>query len=483
MNRIAPLRSLHSRYNPAGEAERYVRSLALREEALCFILIEPGLGYLIPFLRQRRPDARLIVLHAVEPDEPLVPEAASLPAWDPSCGGSPQRFLEQHAEAAASAIQVVEWRPALAAYGGHYRSLLAETAAFIKRLSAGEQTLRCFGRRWFSNFFRNLRLVTRCARPRADIGLPVIIAGAGPSLESALPLIREQKDRGRALVFAAASATQSLMAGGVAPDCVVSTDGGSWAQNHLYEALRPGLPFIVAASMNAALPSQCAGAPLLLMSDASVWQNLILNSLGLPFVGLPQRGTVTASALDLAFRLTSGDVAISGTDLAVRDIRLHARPYSFERLLEEKARRFLPLYTQYFVRSRAEVQGGAHDVYAAWFKEHLDRYAGRLYSLGSNNPVFGNAPPWGSRGRGGNAPRVSKAAGRWWEPARFSRRCPDADAAALLLGALSSGAAVGAALKEELVPLLFPGRASGAVSLKELGEAVRTLSKLERRHA
>ncbi|MDR0636791.1 MAG: DUF115 domain-containing protein, partial [Treponema sp.] len=483
--------ALHSRYNPVAEAERYVNSLTLRDEAACFILIEPGLGYLIPFLRQKRPDARLIMLHAAEPDDALVPEAASIPAWSPEDDEPLQRFLENEVTVRSTAIQVIEWRPALAAYGERYRGLLEETVEFIRRLDAGERTLRQFGKRWFSNFFRNLRLLTRYAYPRFRFHAPIIVTGAGPSLESALPLIREQKAQSPALILATSSSTPSLLALGLSPDFVISTDGGSWAQCHLYNCLRgirarAGASFILAVSMSAALPSQCADVPLLLMSDKSQWQSLILRGLGLSFVSLPQRGTVTASALDLAFCLTSSDVVISGTDLAVNDIRIHARPYSFERLLEERASRFLPLYTQYFTRSRATVEGKSHEVYAAWFKTHIDSYSSRLYSLGKNSPVFSNTPSWTTQDRTRKASVPQNAVHNVWEIARFSRPDPVKAGVSLLLKTLSSDAAIGPAIKRELVPLLFPdrlGNAPGEVSSSELTDAVRTLTKVDITHA
>jgi hypothetical protein len=481
--------ALHSRYNPVAEAERYVNSLTLRDEARCFILIEPGLGYLIPFLRQKRPDAQFVMLHAAEHGDALVPEAASISAWSPEYGEPLQRFLENEIAVGATAIQVIEWRPALAVYGERYRGLLEETVEFIRQLDAGERTLRQFGRRWFSNFFRNLRLLTHYAYPRAALYAPLIVTGAGPSLESALPLIREQTARGPALILAASSSAPTLLAGGLAPDIVISTDGGSWAQCHLYESLRDSAraTFILAVSMSAALPSQCADVPLLLMSDESQWQNLILRGLGLPFVSLPQRGTVSASALDLAFCLTNGDVLISGVDLAVNDIRIHARPYSFERLLEEKASRFLPLYTQYFTRSRSIVEGKSHDIYAAWFRAHVDSYAGRLYSLGKNSSAFSNAPPWTTR----DASVSGNDAHHVWEIARFSRPDPVKAGVSLLLKALSSTAASatvsGTAIKRELVPLLFPDRPGNTpcddVSLSELTDTIQTLTKLDSIHA
>ncbi|MDR1398326.1 MAG: DUF115 domain-containing protein [Treponema sp.] len=491
MSNIPSRHVLHSRYNPVAEAERYVNSLTLRDEATCFILIEPGLGYIIPFVWQKRPDALLIILHAAQPDEALVPEAVSIPTWSPQDATPLQRFLENEVVVGAAAIQLIEWRPSLAVYGKRYRELLEETVEFIRRLDAGEQTLRQFGKRWFSNFFRNLRLLTLYAYPRSTLHAPVIVTGAGPSLESVLPLIREQKAQGSALILAASSSTPSLLAVGLTPDFVISTDGGSWAQCHLYECLRASIrahaSFILAVSMSAALPSQCAEVPLLLMSDKSQWQSLILRGLGLPFVSLPQRGTVTVSALDLAFCLTNSDVVISGADLAVNDIRIHARPYSFERLLEEKASRFLPLYTQYFTRSRATVQGKSYDIYAAWFKAHIDSYSGRLYSLGKNSPAFSNTPAWTTQSRVRKATVSKNAVNNAWEIARFSRSDPVKAGVSLLLKTLSSGAVISAAIKRELVPLLFPDRPGNAhgdnVSLDELKGAIQRLSKQDFIHA
>jgi hypothetical protein len=197
------------------------------------------------------------------------------------------------------------------------------------------------------------------------------------------------------------------------------------------------------------------------MSDGSLWQGLVLCALGLPFANLPQRGTVTASALDLAFSLTRGDVVISGTDLAVNDIRIHASPYSFERLLEEKANRFLPLYSQYFTRTRAITSGKSHDIYAAWFRSHIAEWPKRFYSLGSNSPAFSAIPAW-------NGPAHSYAA-HGLKNIRFPQAELVKAAVSFLLGALSS-----AAIRRELTSLLFPDAGSlDTVSLADLECAIR----------
>jgi hypothetical protein len=263
-------------------------------------------------------------------------------------------------------------------------------------------------------------------------------------------------------VIAPSSSVMALAAGGVRPDLILSTDGGGWALLHLYECLRGGAAPVMAASLSAALPSQCGGLPLLPLGDGSLWQRLVLETLGIPHLALPQRGTVTASALDLAFALGAGEACIAGTDLGLRDLRSHARPYSFDRLRAEGASRFRPEYSQAFTRSIGINGGGSHRIYAAWFKEQLQSWKGRLYTLGNNNPVFGELKPWGNRP---GKPEQGKPGFRL-----ITRPLPDKPVRAAvnrILAALEDPRTAGP-LYRELAPLLLPDLVPGSVSGPDL---------------
>lgn len=378
--------SLHSRYNPCSEAEKYVDSLTFRREPFFFILIEPGLGYTIPALRKRFPGAAILSLHVSDFFSGAGMAGEADAAWSPGTGIPLQQFLGGRIpDIDAARIGIIEWRPSLAVYGGEYLRLFTETTEFIKRIDANKRTVRNFGRRWFRNVVKNIRLVRRVPRI-VPLSCPLIITGAGPSLEETIPLIREHRERGGLFVLAAASSVPALLAGGIVPNLALSTDGGGWALLHLYEALRRPPKTGFAAALCAALPSQMAALPWLPLGDGSLWQNMLLEGTGCPRLNFPQRGTVTASALDLAFALTNGPVYIAGTDLACRDLRTHARPYAFDRLLADDASRLSPAYSRAF--TRAAGVSGNHGIYADWFRQQLDRYPARFFSLGGNNPVF-----------------------------------------------------------------------------------------------
>jgi hypothetical protein len=388
---------LHSRYNPSGEAGRYLDALNLPDGIDYFILLEPGLGYLIPLLKKKHPGAKVVALHADCAFRNPSPETAGteIPSWFPDSGLTVQQFLEKEIPDSSS-IRLIEWRPSLHVYGEGYLSVLSETVDFIKRADANARTEKNFGRRWLKNFFRNISLM-RTALLFRPAAAPVVITGSGPSLEESFPSILEM--RKEVFILASSSSLPALEARGLGPDLVISTDGGSWAPLHLFawvrnQAARRGgaADRLLAINPCAAVPSQCGALPFLVLSDGSLWQNLILRELGVPSLVIPQRGTVTASALELALNLSSGNIYLAGMDLSVRDLRSHARPYGFDHLLYGRASRLNPVYSQTFTRSN-EIRGGrSHEVYASWFKSRLETLPDRIFSLEGNHPVFKNLP-------------------------------------------------------------------------------------------
>jgi hypothetical protein len=476
-------KNLHSRYNPRGEAEKYINSLVLKEGISFFILIEPGLGYLVPHLRKKNPSARIIALHCARPDAPEEAENRPDSSWYPGSGQALQDFLEAEIpDTKAGAVRIIEWRPGRAAFGAAYLKLMEETAEFIKQVDANARTAGEFGRRWFRNFFRNLDLLEQILVP-SPLSLPMVIAGAGPGLEDAIPLIQGGREKGALLILAASSAAPALEARGLMPDLVISTDGGNWARLHLNECWHlifggesRGHCTGLAAALTAVLPSQYAGVPILPVSDGSLWQSAVLSGLEIPSLALPQRGTVSASALDLAFYLTGGKIYITGMDLALKDIRSHARPYGFDALWEKNEGRLTPVYSQTFARALGIRAGGSHGIYASWFSRQLEAWPRRLFSLGKNNPVFG-ALSGGPGAPGFESGLPGKEPGQPRKPfgtLRLKKPENPAKEAAALVAAVLRDRQYGGKAARELRELLFPG--PEPVPLRDLEEAVFSLA-------
>jgi hypothetical protein len=452
---------LHSKYQPQQEADRFIKALNLNNDIDCFILIEPGLGYLVSALQKIMPGKEIIVLHADSYFRKF--KKADVPSWYPDSGIGVQEFLEKSIDDCAK-VRVIEWRPSLREYGESCLMLARECIEFIKRIEAGRRTTSAFGVRWTRNFFRNMAILQNTLLYKT-MDTPVVITGSGPSLETAIPLLAALREN--VFILAASSSLAALAAGGVVPDMVIATDGGGWALLHLYACFRgqAGGPKL-AVSLSAALPSRCAALQLLPFSDGSLWQNIALRAAGIPSAHVPQRGTVTASALELALLLSGGKIFLAGMDLGVRDIVSHARPYGFDHLFFGAASRLRPVYSQYFARSGDIKAGGSYDVYAAWFKNRLESLRGRVMLLAS--PL---ASPFNEK--------ILTAAGEKKDFfAKITLNGTPADrckrAAGTLITALENPQ-YAEVLAAELSPLLFPSQKD--VSIREIADTVYEIGR------
>ncbi|MDR1149814.1 MAG: DUF115 domain-containing protein [Spirochaetaceae bacterium] len=385
-------KNIHSRYNPIIEAERYIDSLNPRGCIEYIILAECGLCYVIEPLRKKFPTAKIISLHLsafYAGKSYTAPDAE----WTPDSPLSLNVFLENEIDdTEADKIKIIEWRPAASVYKHEYLNLIKEITAFVKLSDANKRTRTAFGRRWLKNVIRNCFLLKDCINITrvTKSGFDCIIAGAGPDLEDAYGAIRDLTKNG-ALLIAVSSAVNALLYAGLHPDIIVACDGGNWAHLHLFESIRffydkkPAYP-VLAFSLNAAIPSQCAVFNLLPISDESLFQGIAGKFFDISCLSFPQRGTVSASAFDLALHITSGVIYTAGINFSHKGIRTHVKPYAFDAILSNSTDRFRPLYTRQFERADMITKSGANSIYAGWFSRQ--NYPRSIYSITNDNWVF-----------------------------------------------------------------------------------------------
>ncbi|HOJ99706.1 MAG TPA: DUF115 domain-containing protein [Termitinemataceae bacterium] len=376
---------LHSLYDPVKEAFRFLHSLHLPAHTgnEILIVLEPGLGYLIQALIEEKANPSIIIIHVSPFCKEHDPYSSVYPAWSPRQEEGLFSFLEHHIPE-GSTLRLIEWPPAEKAYGSSYRTIKQTILNFIHQEEANTRTVQNFGKRWLRNFLINLRQLTvPLWFEQGD--QPLIICGAGPSLEDTVPLIQKALTEGNCGLLSVSSATAALTAHRLYPSLVLTTDGGFWARYHGFEVRRStACPLCI--YLGAQVPTPLSERPWLLCTDGSLWQGQFLRVLNLPFLHLPQRGTVSATALDVALELTRGSLYITGFDMGFRDMQSHARPYSLDRLLEINQNRCQPYYSSQWERTKMLQQGEAFQVYASWFREHLVQYPARLNYFGSQSP-------------------------------------------------------------------------------------------------
>ena len=411
--------------------------------------------------------AKIISLHAES--APVNPAAQADSLWCPDMNISLNDFLEAELdECLAKDIMLVEWKASRLMYGKKYLFLIETCVEIIKKNDANIRTTLAFGHIWLKNFIKNLDLVSNIIQYEV-FSNDILVTGAGPSLDSSISLIKEHREK--LFLVASSSSIAALHANDIKADIIISTDGGNWARLHLYEVFRDiarsdkarsdkaRSDSVLCTALSGVLPAQCKDIPLLLLSDTSSWQNYILKKLRLPYLSLPQRGTVTASALDLAFALSRGNIFVAGMDLQNNDIISHAKPYSFNYLLEEKERRINPFYSQSFKRASLIKEGASYKIYEEWFKRQISIYPRSVYSLGSNNPLF-------------NKSRVIETGNINEVHYKLHRRSQNDSLKEKALLSLKSALDL-SQIKIELSALLFPGLNVEKISRQDLLKAIK----------
>jgi hypothetical protein len=378
---------LHSKYNPEAEAEKYIASLELPRDTTHFILIECASGYIIPVLKTKFPDTAVFSQHCKRvPARPFTADFELYPETPRHIRNLLEKEIPENAR-----LKIIEWRPSLSVYKKEYLALLETAADFLRFHTMNRRTAAYFEKRWAKNMENNCAVFSRFVYPETGTPscFPIAVTASGPGLTACLPELQQKQDH--VYIIAVSSALCALYEHGIKPDMIAATDGGFWALPHLYELKRycKGEYPVIAAALNARIPSFLRDAPFLPLSDGSAVQNARLSALRAPFIALPQRGTVSATALDLAFALTRGPVYIAGLDLSNKDVLSHASPHAFETLFRAQSSRFSPYYHRLYARSRLSAESNTMAVYAAWFKNSLAQYLPQLVPLVGNHPMFG----------------------------------------------------------------------------------------------
>ncbi len=366
-------RPLSSTYDPEREAERFVRTALAGAAAVpTIILFGAAMGHLEAAIAAQAPAARQVRI-ALSPEvAALAPARPEAPLWHPGSRESLTAFLSTWIdESDVPGLRVVEWAPCLAAWPEQARAAQAAIRLFVERLRASYATTAAFGALWLRNALANFVGVQALgALAPADPREVVLIAASGPSLEDALPAVRDCRSRMR--LWALPSAVRALAHAGLCPDLIVVTDPGLYALQHLPAGL--GVP--IAMPLAASRGSRHFTDTTLLFAQPYAFEAELAGLLApwpLPVVA-PQ-GSVAASALGLAAAVGHRSIVFAGLDLCYRDVVSHARPNLFEIYHAIRASRLAPcdgaLYAaaaEQAVGARAEARTTAGlRAYAQWF--------------------------------------------------------------------------------------------------------------------
>ncbi len=370
---------IHSRFDPSREADRFLESQITTTPGTLLVL-GPGLGYLLRAARAAYPACRLVAIAYTRAYSGRTVATAD-DSWYPDGPQSLRNFLRSVlSEDQIDGLAMIEWGPSASMFPAVSRTVNDCVAAVVRELSSSLATTGYFGRRWFTNAVANAVSI-REVHDHLSMSGTVVIAASGPTLERATPVLIASRDS--IGLIALPSAVRPLLEHGIVPDAVVATDPGVYAAVHLAPLSRiSGVPVIM--PLTGIRGVWRTGSPAILFSQMSFLESAFHGAIE-PAVVVPSHGTVAGSAYHVAVAAGADRIVFAGLDMAAHDVKMHARPESFEGLLSMNENRLQTAEGIRLERVLGSVRGPnrsrvtpSMDVYAAWFRETRLR-AARLF--------------------------------------------------------------------------------------------------------
>ncbi|OGV31292.1 MAG: hypothetical protein A2020_01580 [Lentisphaerae bacterium GWF2_45_14] len=183
------------------------------------------------------------------------------------------------------------------------------------------KTRAFYGPDWHRNTTLNMAYSFTC--PRIDSLKDIfkdktaIVAAAGPSLNEAIPYIRQLADN--AVIIAPGTAIKPLLEAGIVPDLTVAVDCSPNVFKQYARADHPDIFLVADTIVMPELFDKFRGRTFLFSSDSVPDVSGLLASFGMLPARMASGGTVSLSAIETALYLGCTEIILCGLDLAVSE--------------------------------------------------------------------------------------------------------------------------------------------------------------------
>ncbi|MDR1179172.1 MAG: DUF115 domain-containing protein [Spirochaetales bacterium] len=207
-----------------------------------------------------------------------------------------------------------------------------------------------FGKKWFTNTLANLEAAEQSSTVLAP-GHKAIVTAAGPSLEDAIPSIREER-RGSILI-ATDTSLPVLLRHDLCPDVVVSIDCQHISYNHFLAGYPPDVPLV----LDLASPSVITklSSKLVFFTSAHPFSQYVnAHWRCFPFIDT-SGGNVSHAAVSLSDRLGARQILLYGADFSYPEGKPYAREayiYPYFRCRENRMDPAESLFVHFLFRNQ-----------------------------------------------------------------------------------------------------------------------------------
>ncbi|UNL84782.1 motility associated factor glycosyltransferase family protein [Priestia koreensis] len=335
-----------SKYNPIKEAQRIAESNYKKH--YCHIVIGIGTGYIIEEFYNKMCDHEHLVVIELNKEvlDQVVKhremnflyEDARVSVIDQLNIEEFTELMESYASSFKNRIQVIV-NPN---YGNIYPLNTSKILEVIKRSLllqvVNKNTMEFFSHDWQKNYTANLYNAFDAipfSRLDKSLSCPIVLVSGGPSLNKQIHFLKELQER--AFILCAGTTINTLLKHGIEPNAVVTIDGGEVNFQHFEGININSIPLLYSMKVHHAIPNQHQGIQIVfnvlgenLVNELT--DRIVNRDIGSVFPGF----SVANSALDVAFQLTSGPIALIGQDLAYTNNQSHAEGNKNQRVIDEK---------------------------------------------------------------------------------------------------------------------------------------------------
>lgn len=383
---------LYSKYNPQATISAQCASLVIPNSTL-LVCFSPLLGYGLEQLFEKLPASSYLL--AVECDQNLM--RLSLDSGNFSIFAG-RNFSYIRTNSVPEVLRKVETLPlfpfkkciTLSLSGGTqlYTSFYDSVARYVEDLISGfwknRITLMQLGRNYVHNTFRNLLSLKECTADASRmcrlrllkgserIDKPVLVVGAGPSLDSMRTFIRTY----RSLFFLlAVDAAAPALLPDIIPDAIVLVESQYWIDSVFIGLKSYQIPVFADITASPRALKASGGQVYFFCTEYARLQYLARLYQALKPLILQPMGSVGLMAVQLALALTVPTIPVLhiGLDFAWRAGLTHAAESSVAKKLFAETNRIQSLYSASACVDMQRVTGKQEDFY--WTRPILARYA------------------------------------------------------------------------------------------------------------
>lgn len=331
---------LHSKYDPIREAAKFAERHYKKNHL--HILFGVGSGYIAKALSEKMTEEEFLII--VEPIEFLADKLLEKENQLERCiiiKGEDQELFEKIYEPFGNTfgkrVSVVCSPNYDKICSSYYHSILKIVKDHIYMQQVNINTIKYFSKEWQKNFTLNLfyaydDVPLKCLEHIYNV--PVVVASGGPSLTKQIPLLK--KVRKHILLISSGSTINSLLKYDIEPDFIVTIDGGINNYRHFETIELKQARIIYSLSNHEKIRERFNRRSLVFISniddDLKIYAQKLLNK---EIDGILGGASVANFALNIAYMISTGPVALIGQDLAYTDNKTHAEHNKNFRKIDE----------------------------------------------------------------------------------------------------------------------------------------------------